>query len=74
MKVGIYGGTFNPPHIGHVRSAKAAISELKQKKWTREISGILDEIAVGILHGEFKKVVSAVERVSLISDGAAPAE
>ena len=28
MRVGIYGGTFNPPHIGHVRSAKAAVRQL----------------------------------------------
>ena len=28
MKVGIYGGTFNPPHIGHVRSAQAAVRQL----------------------------------------------
>ena len=28
MRVGIYGGTFNPPHIGHERSANAAASQL----------------------------------------------
>ena len=28
MKVGIYGGTFNPPHLGHVKSAQEASSQL----------------------------------------------
>lgn len=28
MRIGIYGGTFNPPHIGHVRSAKSAERQL----------------------------------------------
>ncbi len=28
MKIGIYGGTFNPPHLGHFEAAKAAIDTL----------------------------------------------
>ena len=29
MKLGIYGGTFSPPHMGHVNSAKAFCEQLK---------------------------------------------
>lgn len=30
--IGIYGGTFNPPHIGHIRAACAAVSALELDK------------------------------------------
>lgn len=32
QRIGIYGGTFNPPHIGHIRAAEQAIHALKLDK------------------------------------------
>jgi len=31
-RIGIYGGTFNPPHVGHIRGAQYAIDALKLQK------------------------------------------
>ena len=31
-RIGIYGGTFNPPHVGHIRAAKYAIEKLHLEK------------------------------------------
>lgn len=31
-RIGIYGGTFNPPHLGHIRAAEFAISALQLEK------------------------------------------
>ena len=32
MKIGIYGGTFNPPHLGHLAAARTAMDALKLDK------------------------------------------
>ena len=32
MRIAIFGGSFNPPHIGHVEAAKAALNELNADK------------------------------------------
>ena len=31
-RIGIYGGTFNPPHIGHIRAAMDAVRGLELTK------------------------------------------
>ncbi len=32
QRIGIFGGTFNPPHIGHIQAAKQAVSALNLDK------------------------------------------
>lgn len=29
MKIGVYGGTFNPPHLGHITAARTVFELLK---------------------------------------------
>jgi len=41
--------------------AKTALDGLKEKTWPYAINKLLDEISMCILHGEFKKAVSAIE-------------
>jgi len=43
------------------RAAKAALDDLRKKSWPQNITLLLDEISLNLLHGEFKKIVSAVE-------------
>jgi PAS domain S-box-containing protein len=47
----------------NMRAAKMALADLKQKTWTQEINGILDEISANILRGDFKKVVAVAEKM-----------
>jgi len=43
------------------RVAKTALDELKSKTWPREVNEFMDEISMNLLHGEFKKIVAAIE-------------
>ena len=40
-RIGIFGGTFNPPHVGHVEAAK---SFLQQAKLDEMITLVLDTV------------------------------
>ncbi len=39
-RIGIYGGTFNPPHIGHLEAAKQAVSRLNLDRLLMVPAGI----------------------------------
>jgi len=43
------------------RAAKAALDDLRSKTWPFNITVLLDEISRGLLHGEYKKIISIVE-------------
>ena len=32
LRIAVYGGSFNPPHLGHIEAAREAARELKADK------------------------------------------
>jgi nicotinate-nucleotide adenylyltransferase len=59
MKLGILGGTFDPPHLGHLAIAKAAMESL-------ELDAVLFVPNNRNPHKEEKAVVSARKRLRLV--------
>jgi len=43
------------------KAAKAAMNDLKQRKWPRRINDILDELSVHLLHSDLEKVAAIAE-------------
>ena len=43
------------------KKAKAALDDLRQKTWTKDVNTILDEIALNILHSAFKKAAQSIQ-------------
>jgi CheY-like chemotaxis protein len=46
------------------KSAESVLADLTQKTWPPEIDDALNEISVGLLRGEYKKVLSLAERLT----------
>jgi len=46
----------------NIKAVKAALTELNQKTWPREINEMIDEISLKILHGDFKNVISITQK------------
>ena len=47
MRIGIYGGTFNPIHLGHMEAAKAAVKRLRLEKLYLIPAGLPPHKALG---------------------------
>lgn len=47
MRIGIYGGTFNPIHLGHIEAARAAVKELRLEKLYLIPAGLPPHKALG---------------------------
>ena len=57
MKIGVYGGTFNPPHLGHLTAARAVFDLLKLDK--------LLLVPAGSISQELKTTALAVSLATL---------
>ena len=58
-RIGIYGGTYNPPHIGHLRAAECAIERLKLDRLLLIPTGVSP-------HKEMAAGASASDRLELL--------
>ena len=56
-RIGIYGGTFNPPHVGHVRAVRYALCALELDK--------LLVIPAGINPGKEKTEATPAQRLEM---------
>jgi len=48
----------------NMKAAKKSLSDLMQKTWPRTTTSICEEISVGLLRGELKKVLTAIEKIA----------
>jgi HPt (histidine-containing phosphotransfer) domain-containing protein len=46
------------------KAAESVLADLKLKTWPQEINDALNEISVGLLRGEYKKVLSMAEKIT----------
>jgi hypothetical protein len=46
------------------KAAESVLADLKLKTWPQEINDALNEISVGLLRGEYKKVLSVAEKIT----------
>ena len=66
-RIGIYGGTYNPPHIGHLRAAEYAIEALKLDRLLLIPTGVSP-------HKEMATGASTADRLELLRLSAASIE
>ena len=66
-RIGIYGGTYNPPHIGHLRAAEYAIEALKLDRLLLIPTGVSP-------HKEMAAGASTADRLELLRQSAASIE
>ena len=66
-RIGIYGGTYSPPHIGHIRAAEYAIGALKLDKLLLIPTGVSP-------HKEMSGGASSADRLEMLRLSAAAIE
>ena len=59
MRIGIYGGTYSPPHIGHLRAAEYAIEALKLDRLLLIPTGVSP-------HKEMSSGASSADRLEMV--------
>jgi len=50
-----------------IKKAKAALSQIRQKKWPHKTSDLIDDVSLCLIRGEYSKVMSVIQKAASLN-------